>query len=91
MPTVPVLLALACDETLISGTYPMPIFASVFLSLDEAGVPMARRTTETDWQDVVSLLRATNRNLEDPELRTIISLIGEPRALGEIKRSVSNL
>ena len=51
----------------------------------------ARRTTETDWQDVVSLLRATNRNLEDPELRTIISLYGGPRALGEIKRRVSNL
>src|SRR6516162_3627643 len=51
----------------------------------------ARRTTETHWQDVVSLLRATNRNLEDPELRTIISQYGGPRALGEIKRRVSNL
>jgi hypothetical protein len=28
-----------------------------------------RRTTETDWQDVVGLLRATKRTLEDPELR----------------------
>src|SRR5215469_11191575 len=51
----------------------------------------ARRTTETDWQDVVSLLRIANRTLEDPELRTIISQYGGPSALGEIKRRVSNL
>jgi len=51
----------------------------------------ARRTTETDWQDVIGLLRATNRNLEDPELRTIISQYGGPRALGEIKSRIRNL
>ena len=49
-----------------------------------------RRTTETDWQDVVNLLRVTNRSLEDPELRTIISQYGGPGALAEIKRRLSN-
>jgi hypothetical protein len=48
----------------------------------------ARRTTETDWQDVAGLIAATNRSLEDPELRTIISQYGGPRALTEIKRRV---
>jgi len=36
----------------------------------------ARRTTETDWQDVAGLLQAVNLNLEDPELRAIISQYG---------------
>jgi hypothetical protein len=48
----------------------------------------ARRTTETDWQDVVSLLQATNRNLEDPELRSIIAQYGGPRAFAEINRRI---
>ena len=45
-----------------------------------------RRTSETDWQDVEGLLMATNRNLEDPELRAIISQYGGPTALAEIRR-----
>jgi hypothetical protein len=48
----------------------------------------SRRTTETDWQDVAGLLKATNRNLEDPELRAIISQYGGPGALTEIQRRV---
>jgi hypothetical protein len=48
----------------------------------------ARRTTETDWQDVAGLLKATNRNLEDAELRAIISQYGGPGALTEIQRRV---
>jgi hypothetical protein len=50
----------------------------------------ARRTTETDWQDIASLLRVTNRNLEDPELRLIIAQYGGPTALAEIQRRVRN-
>ena len=50
----------------------------------------ARRTTETDWQDVAGLIPATNRSLEDPELLTIISQYGGSRALSEIKRRVQN-
>ena len=50
----------------------------------------ARRTTETDWQDVAGLLQATNLNLEDPELRAIISQYGRPGALTEIQRRVIN-
>ena len=50
----------------------------------------ARRTTETDWQDVAGLVLATNRTLEDPELRAIISTYGGNGALAEIKRRVSN-
>ena len=46
----------------------------------------ARRTTETDWQDIAGLVRATNRNLEDPELQAIISQYGGPGALTEIQR-----
>ena len=49
----------------------------------------ARRTTETDWQDIAGLLRAANRSLEDPELQTIISQYGGSRAFAEIKRRVS--
>jgi hypothetical protein len=48
-----------------------------------------RRTIETDWQDVVSLLMATNQNLEDPELQAIVSHYGGPTALAEIKRRIS--
>ena len=33
----------------------------------------ARRTTEIDWQDMAGLVLATNRTLEDPELRAIIA------------------
>ena len=50
----------------------------------------ARRTTETDWEDVVGLLPAANRTLEDPELRAIISTYGGNGALAEIKRRVRN-
>jgi len=50
----------------------------------------ARRTTETDWQDIVSLLMVTNRSLEDPELRFIIAQYGGPRALAEINRRIRN-
>jgi hypothetical protein len=49
-----------------------------------------RRTNETDWQDVTSLLKATNGNLEDPELQAIISRYGGPTALAEIRRRISN-
>ena len=49
-----------------------------------------RRTTETDWQDIASLLPVTNRNLEDPELRLIIAQYGGPTALAEIQRRVRN-
>jgi hypothetical protein len=49
-----------------------------------------RRTSETDWQDVAGLLMTTNRNLEDPELRVIISQYGGPTALAEIRRRLSN-
>jgi hypothetical protein len=49
-----------------------------------------RRTTETDWQDVVGLLLATNRTLEDPELRAIISVYGGNEAFAEIKRRACN-
>src|SRR6516164_4411213 len=31
-------------------------------------IEATRRNTETDWQDIVSLLPVTNRDLEDPEL-----------------------
>ena len=48
----------------------------------------ARRTTETDWQDVVSLLAASNQSLEDPELRSIIAQYGGPRAFAEINRRI---
>jgi Nucleotidyl transferase of unknown function (DUF2204) len=50
----------------------------------------ARRTTETDWQDIASLLVVTNRNLEDHELRSIIAQYGGPGALAEIKKRVRN-
>ena len=50
----------------------------------------ARRATETDWEDVVGLLAAANRTLEDPELRAIISTYGGNGALAEIKRRVRN-
>ena len=50
----------------------------------------ARRTTETDWQDIVSLLKVTNRSLEDPELRFIIAQYGGPRARAEINRRIRN-
>jgi len=50
----------------------------------------ARRTTETDWQDIVSLLMVTNRSLEDPELRFIIAQYGGPRARAEINRRIRN-
>ncbi|MGA8660314.1 MAG: hypothetical protein WB586_29700 [Chthoniobacterales bacterium] len=50
----------------------------------------ARRTTETDWQDVAGLLLATNRSLEDSELRTIISQYGGSEALTEIRRHFNN-
>ena len=49
-----------------------------------------RRNTETDWQDIVSLLPVTKRDLEDPELRSIIAQYGGPSALAEIKRRVRN-
>ena len=49
----------------------------------------ARRTTETDWQDIVGLFKTINRNLEDPEVRTIISQYGGPEALAEIRRRLS--
>jgi hypothetical protein len=50
----------------------------------------ARRTTETDWQDIAGLVLVTNRNLEDPELRLIIARYGGPGALAEIKKRVRN-
>ena len=50
----------------------------------------ARRTTETDWQEIAGLLHASNRNLEDPELRAIISQYGGAGALTEIQRRVIN-
>ncbi len=49
-----------------------------------------RRTSETDWQDVAALLMTTNQNLEDPELRAIISQYGGTTALAEIRRRLSN-
>ena len=49
-----------------------------------------RRTSETDWQDVVALVLTTNQNLEDPELRAIVSQYGGPTALAEIKRRLSH-
>jgi hypothetical protein len=50
----------------------------------------ARRTTETDWQDIAGLVLVTNLNLEDPELRLIIARYGGPGALAEIKKRVRN-
>jgi hypothetical protein len=50
----------------------------------------ARRTTETDWQDIAGLVLVTNLNLEDPELRLIITRYGAPGALAEIKKRVRN-
>jgi hypothetical protein len=44
-----------------------------------------RRTIETDWQDVASLLIRTNLSLEDPELQAIITRYGGPTAMAEIK------
>jgi hypothetical protein len=44
-----------------------------------------RRTSETDWQDVAGLLRRTNQNIEDPEVRAIVSQYGGPTALAEIR------
>jgi Nucleotidyl transferase of unknown function (DUF2204) len=49
-----------------------------------------RRTSETDWQDVAALVVRTNRNLEDPELRAIVSQYGGPTALAEIRRRLSH-
>jgi hypothetical protein len=49
-----------------------------------------RRTSETDWQDVAALVMTTNQNLEDTELRVIISQYGGPTALAEIRRRLSN-
>jgi hypothetical protein len=49
-----------------------------------------RRTSETDWQDVTSLLRATDQNIEDPELRAIISQYGGPTALAELRKRLGN-
>jgi hypothetical protein len=49
-----------------------------------------RRTSETDWQDVASLLLTTNQNLEDPELQAIVTQYGGPTALAEIRRRLSN-
>jgi len=52
------------------------------------GTPLIWICTETDWQDIAGLVRATNRNLEDPELQAIISKYGGPGALNEIQRRV---
>ena len=49
-----------------------------------------RLTTETDWQDVAALLLTTKQNLEDPELRAIISQYGGPAALSEISKRLRN-
>jgi hypothetical protein len=49
-----------------------------------------RRTSETDWQDVLGLLLTTNQRLEDPELQAIISHYGGPTALAEIRRRISD-
>jgi len=49
-----------------------------------------RRTSETDWQDVTSLLRTTDQNIEDPELRAIISQYGGPAALAELRKRLEN-
>ena len=49
-----------------------------------------RRTSETDWRDVAALLLKNNQNLENPELRAIISQYGGPTALAEIRRRLSN-
>src|SRR6516225_5782481 len=49
-----------------------------------------RRGIETDFQDVAGLLSATNRSLEEPELRMIISQYGGPGALNEIKRRLGD-
>jgi hypothetical protein len=45
-----------------------------------------RRPSETDWADVVGLLQTTNQNIENPELRAIISQYGGPTALTAIRR-----
>jgi hypothetical protein len=49
-----------------------------------------RRASETDWQDIAGLLLTSNQNLEDPELRAIISDYGGPTALLEIRRRLGN-
>jgi hypothetical protein len=49
-----------------------------------------RRTSETDWQDVANLLRTTDRNIEDLELRAIISQYGGPNALAELKKRLGH-
>jgi hypothetical protein len=41
----------------------------------------ARRTTETDWEDIVSLIGGTNRSLEDPEMRLMIAQLEDPQPL----------
>jgi hypothetical protein len=50
-----------------------------------------RRTSETDWQDVASLLRTTDQNIEDPESRAIISQYGGPTALAELRKRLGNV
>ena len=49
-----------------------------------------RRGSETDWQDVANLLRTTDQNIEDPELRAIISQYGGPAALAELRKRLEN-
>jgi hypothetical protein len=49
-----------------------------------------RRTSETDWQDVASLLRKTDQSIEDAELQTIISQYGGPTALAELTKRLES-
>jgi hypothetical protein len=49
-----------------------------------------RRTSETDWQDVASLVRKTDQNIEDAELQAIISQYGGPLALAELRKRLGN-
>jgi hypothetical protein len=49
-----------------------------------------RRTSETDWQDVASLLRKIDQNIEDAELQAIISQYGGPTALAELRKRLGN-
>ena len=60
----------------------MPIFASVFIALNEAGVPFLV------IRGHAVVLHGHEPNLEDPELQAIISKYGGPGALNEIQRRV---
>jgi hypothetical protein len=49
-----------------------------------------RRASETDWQDMTSLLRKTDQSIEDAELQAIIPQYGGPTALAELRKRLGN-